>query len=87
GETLFGVARNLDDFFYLHLGRGHGGARVIGRSAYPGADGNPTEIGHVPIVPGGTPCYCGNRGCLERYVSMHSLAEALGVSDHDVWAV
>lgn len=87
GETLFGVARHLDDFFYLHLGLGLGGALVIGRSAYPGADGNATEIGHVPIVPGGTPCYCGNRGCLERYVSMHSLAEALGVSDHDVWAV
>lgn len=87
GETLFGVARNLDDFFYLHLGLGLGGALVIGRSAYPGADGNATEIGHVPIVPGGTPCYCGNRGCLERYVSMHSLAEALAVSDHDVWAV
>jgi len=87
GETLFGVARHLDDFFYLHLGLGLGGALVIGRSAYPGADGNATEIGHVPIVPGGTPCYCGNRGCLERYVSMHSLAEALGVSDHDVWAI
>jgi predicted NBD/HSP70 family sugar kinase len=87
GETLFGVARHLDDFFYLHLGLGLGGALVIGRSAYRGADGNATEIGHIPVVPGGTPCYCGNRGCLERYVSMHSLAEALGVSDHDVWAV
>lgn len=85
GETLFGVARHLDDFFYLHLGLGLGGALVVGRSAYPGANGNATEIGHVPIVPGGTPCYCGNRGCLERYLSMHSLAEALGVSDHDVW--
>jgi predicted NBD/HSP70 family sugar kinase len=87
GETLFGVARNLDNFFYLHLGLGLGGALVIGRAAYPGANGNATEIGHVPIVPGGTPCYCGNRGCLERYVSMHSLAEALGVSDHDVWTL
>ncbi|WP_431264979.1 ROK family protein [Roseateles chitinivorans] len=87
GETLFGVARNLDNFFYLHLGLGLGGALVIGRAAYPGSNGNATEIGHVPIVPGGTPCYCGNRGCLERYVSMHSLAEALGVSDHDVWTL
>lgn len=87
GETLFGVARHLDDFFYLHLGLGLGGALVVGRSAYPGANGNATEIGHVPIVPGGTACYCGNRGCLERYLSMHSLAEALGVSDHEVWTV
>lgn len=87
GETLFGVARQLDDFFYLHLGLGLGGALVIGRSAYPGADGNATEIGHVPIVPGGRPCYCGNRGCLERYLSMHSLAEALGMSDQEVWSL
>jgi hypothetical protein len=37
------------------------------RSAYKGANGNATEIGHVPIVPDARP-YCGNRGCLERYL-------------------
>jgi predicted NBD/HSP70 family sugar kinase len=36
------------------------------------------------VVPGGKPCYCGNSGCLERYLSLHSLAEALGLDDfHD----
>ncbi|MBV8603788.1 MAG: ROK family transcriptional regulator [Pelomonas sp.] len=84
GETLFGVAKSLDNFFYLHLGMGLGGALVVNRSAYRGADGNATEIGHIPIVPGGTPCYCGNAGCLERYLSLHSLAEALGVDDAQV---
>lgn len=79
GETLFGVARLLDSFFYLHLGVGLGGTLVVNRSAYRGANGNATEIGHIPVVPGGKACYCGNAGCLERYVSLHSLTEALGI--------
>src|SRR5262252_1126198 len=80
GETLFGVARALDNFFYMHFGVGLGGTLVVNRSAYRGANGNATEIGHIPAVPGGKPCYCGNAGCLERYLSVQSLAEALGVS-------
>jgi predicted NBD/HSP70 family sugar kinase len=81
GETVFGVARTLDSFFYMHFGVGLGGTLVVNRSAYRGANGNATEIGHIPIVPGGKACYCGNAGCLERYLSLHSLAEALGVAD------
>src|SRR5215469_12607174 len=81
GETLFGVARSLDNFFYMHFGVGLGGTLVVNRSAYRGVNGNATEIGHIPVVPGGKPCYCGNVGCLERYLSVHSLAEALGVAD------
>jgi len=81
GETLFGVARALDSFFYMHFGVGLGGTLVVNRSAYRGANGNATEIGHIPIVPRGKPCYCGNSGCLERYLSLHSLAEALGVTE------
>ncbi len=78
GESLFGSAKNLTNFFYMHFGIGLGGTLVINRSAYKGASGNATEIGHVPVVPDGKPCYCGNRGCLERYLSLHSLAETLG---------
>ena len=81
GETLFGVARALDNFFYMHFGVGLGGTLVVNRSAYRGGNGNATEIGHIPAVPGGKACYCGNAGCLERYLSVQSLAEALGVSE------
>jgi predicted NBD/HSP70 family sugar kinase len=81
GETLFGVAKSLENFFYMHFGVGLGGTLVVNRSAYRGADGNATEIGHIPVIPGGRVCYCGNAGCLERYLSLHSLAEALGVDD------
>lgn len=81
GESLYGVAKTLDNFFYMHFGVGLGGTLVMNRSAYRGANGNATEIGHIPVVPGGIACYCGNAGCLERYLSLHSLAEALGVDD------
>jgi len=81
GESLFGVARSLDTFLYRHFGVGLGGTLVVNRSAYRGANGNATEIGHIPAVPGGKRCYCGNAGCLERYLSLQSLAEALGVSE------
>lgn len=81
GESLFGIAKNLNNFFYMHFGIGLGGTLVANRSAYKGANSNATEIGHVPIVPDGKACYCGNKGCLERYLSLHSLAEALGRAD------
>jgi predicted NBD/HSP70 family sugar kinase len=81
GETLFGVAKSLDNFFYMHFGVGLGGTLVVNRSAYRGANGNATEIGHIPVVPNGKICYCGNVGCLERYLSLHSLAEALQIVD------
>ncbi len=81
GESLFGVAKSLEGFFYMHFGVGLGGTLVVDHAAYQGANSNATEIGHIPIVPGGRDCYCGNKGCLERYLSLHSLAEALRAAD------
>jgi len=34
------------------------------------------NIGHIPIVKGGNPCYCGRNGCLEAYVSGAALLKA-----------
>ena len=41
-----------------------------------GAWGNAGEIGHMPVVPDGEPCPCGNRGCLERYLSLEAFGGA-----------
>ena len=81
GEMLFGVAAPLGDFFYLHLSVGLGGVLLVDRSAYRGAAGNATEIGHVPVAPRGRPCYCGSEGCLERYLSLHALSEYMHGAD------
>jgi predicted NBD/HSP70 family sugar kinase len=45
-----------------------------------GAFGNAGEIGHVIVRPGGNACACGNRGCLERYASLHALKERLAAA-------
>ena len=33
------------------------------------------EIGHMTIDLNGRPCFCGNRGCLERYVNLSAILE------------
>jgi predicted NBD/HSP70 family sugar kinase len=76
-ERLHGVARARRTFAFVLLGRGLGLGLVLDGAPFKGAFGNAGELGHVVAVPGGRPCPCGNRGCLERYVSLHALAEML----------
>ncbi len=72
GERLHGVGRTFSDFFFLYFGLGLGGCMVHDGVAVRGAFRNAGEIGHVPLVPGGEPCACGNDGCVERYVSLEA---------------
>jgi predicted NBD/HSP70 family sugar kinase len=77
GEHLHGLGRNLRHFCLIYFGAGLGLGSVIGGQPYRGAFGNAGEIGHIPVKPDGRPCGCGSRGCLERYASLHALAETL----------
>jgi predicted NBD/HSP70 family sugar kinase len=77
GERLHGVARNLKNFCLLYFGAGLGLGIVADGRPMRGAFGNAGEIGHVIVAAGGKPCACGNRGCLERYASLHALKERL----------
>ncbi|MGV3490932.1 MAG: ROK family transcriptional regulator [Devosia sp.] len=70
GERLYGRGAEFSDFYYLFFGVGLGGVMVHDGHALRGAWGNAGEIGHVPVVPDGEPCPCGNAGCLERYLSL-----------------
>lgn len=72
GERLYGAGRGYRDFYYLYFGVGLGGSMVHDGAALRGAWGNAGEIGHMPVMPHGDPCPCGNRGCLERYVSLEA---------------
>lgn len=72
GERLHGVGRTFSDFFFLYFGLGLGGCMVHDGVAARGAFRNAGEIGHVPLVPGGERCACGNDGCVERYVSLEA---------------
>jgi predicted NBD/HSP70 family sugar kinase len=73
GERIYGVGRHIRDFYYLYFGVGLGGCMVQDGNALRGSRGNAGEIGHLPLVPNGEPCPCGNRGCLERYLSLEAM--------------
>lgn len=80
GERLHGVARSLKNFCLLYFGAGLGLGIVTDGRPMRGAFGNAGEIGHVIVHPGGSFCACGNRGCLERYASLHALTERLAAA-------
>ncbi|TGT50669.1 ROK family protein, partial [Mesorhizobium sp. M00.F.Ca.ET.170.01.1.1] len=67
---LYGLGTKHSEYYYLYFGVGLGGAMLHDGAVLRGAWGNAGEIGHIPVVPGGEPCPCGNRGCLERYISL-----------------
>jgi len=69
------------------VGTGVGGGVIIGGKLWHGASDVAGEIGHMTINPEGTRCGCGNKGCLEVYVSaggvvarMRAALEAGGIS-------
>lgn len=74
GEYRFGAARGARDWVLFALGTGIGGAMMSGGKIFRGAHGTAPEFGHLTVVPGGRPCSCGKRGCLERYCSGTALA-------------
>jgi glucokinase len=80
GEHAFGAARDVDDFIYLTVSTGIGGAIVTGGSLFHGPDGFAGELGHVPVSLDGPRCGCGGIGHLEAIaagVSLARQAEAL----------
>jgi len=70
GEQLYGLGQQLSDYYYLFFSVGLGGVMMHDGSVIRGAWGNAGEIGHIPAVLDGESCPCGNRGCLERYLSL-----------------
>lgn len=73
GEQLYGGGRGMQNLVVVTLGTGVGSGFVVdGRLLY-GETGFGGELGHVVVVPGGRPCGCGRRGCLEKYASVTGL--------------
>lgn len=68
-EALHGAARGKRVVFGVILGTGCGGGIVIDGRVHAGLQSIAGEWGHTSIDPGGPECYCGNRGCVETYLS------------------
>ncbi|WP_455716432.1 ROK family protein [Anaerosporobacter sp.] len=59
----------------VHTGVGLG--ILINSTLYSGSKGYSGEIGHTIVDVDGKPCPCGNRGCLEQYLSERALLQEL----------
>lgn len=69
GEMIYGSAKGMRDFIMITLGTGLGSGIVVNGDLVYGHDGFAGEIGHTNVVKDGRQCGCGNKGCLETYVS------------------
>ena len=59
----------MQDMAYLKVSHGVGAGLVLGGRLYRGSTGAAGEIGHVTLDERAGLCRCGNRGCLETFVS------------------
>ncbi|MFC8347636.1 ROK family protein [Streptomyces sp. NPDC057280] len=82
-EGRIGAGQGADRFFFVPLGTGIAGAIGIGGRVEAGAHGFAGEIGHIVVRPGGTPCPCGQAGCLERYASAAAVSDAWAAATGD----
>ncbi|KAA6212625.1 ROK family transcriptional regulator [Streptomyces albofaciens JCM 4342] len=66
---------------FLHVSAevGIGAAVVVDGQLLRGVRGFAGELGHVPVYPGGRPCGCGARGCLEQYAGEAAVLRAAGL--------
>jgi glucokinase len=73
-ERLLGGAAGVRDVVHVAIGTGVAAGVYDAGSVVLGATRSTGEIGHIPVVPDGEPCTCGQRGCLEVYMSGAGLA-------------
>lgn len=76
GEHAFGAARGAEDFIYLTVSSGIGGAIFSRGRLLTGAHGVAGELGHIPVDFDGPVCGCGRRGCAEAIASGTALGSA-----------
>ncbi len=72
-ETKMGAANGFDVVFGVIMGTGVGGGIVIDGKLHNGRTNIGGEWGHHTLHRNGNPCYCGNTGCVETYISGPSL--------------
>jgi len=85
GEATFGVAKDRQHVFYMHLSSGVGGGAVLNGRLYHGATSTAGEIGHAVVGKGWDGS--GRPETLEELVSIKALlrrAQALGLETNNL---
>src|SRR5215471_14948568 len=68
-EALLGAGKGKKLVFGVIMGTGCGGGIVYKGEVFTGPQAIAGEWGHMCIDPNGPLCYCGQRGCVETYIS------------------
>ena len=68
-EALHGTGKGKDLVFGVIMGTGCGGGIVHKGEVITGPQAIAGEWGHMSFDPNGPSCYCGQRGCVETYIS------------------
>ncbi|BAS26267.1 ROK family transcriptional regulator [Limnochorda pilosa] len=69
-ELQFGRYSETTSFMYLKTETSVGAGIVLQGELLNGPGGMAGEIAHVPVIRGGHPCPCGQRGCLQTYLNV-----------------
>lgn len=77
-ESTWGEFAGEPDLLYVKVASRIGVGIVLDGTIHHGRDGFAGEFGHVTAVPDGDGCWCGRRGCLERYVGGEAMIARLG---------
>ncbi|HSS60286.1 MAG TPA: ROK family protein [Candidatus Limnocylindrales bacterium] len=86
GEFHHGAGRGTKNMVYITWSTGVGGGLIIDGKLHRGAHGTAGEVGHMIIDPNGPLDRCGQRGCLEAFVSGTALARDTGRPAAEVFA-
>jgi copper homeostasis protein CutC/predicted NBD/HSP70 family sugar kinase len=73
-EALYGASAGVADSVLVAIGTGVAASILSDGHPVAGAVTTAGELGHIPAIPGGEACTCGQRGCLEVYLSGAGLA-------------
>jgi fructokinase len=68
-EALYGAGKGKNLVFGVIMGTGCGGGIAYKGEVITGPQAIAGEWGHMSINPDGPQCYCGQRGCVETYIS------------------
>jgi len=79
-EKWVGLGRDCGDFVCIDLDFGVGAGIIADRRLYRGPGEYAGEIGHIVVDKGGRMCRCGNRGCLEAYLSERVLVDEINAA-------
>lgn len=74
GEYWFGNHGELESILAVNMGSGVGAGLIIDGKLYHGSSDIAGEIGHMTIDLHGEICECGNRGCLQTFVTGPAIA-------------